>query len=507
MGYRRLNPAEKLINRLFSKRSMISEELLETKIRSFSRPTTSYFMLLVASIIIATLGLLMNASAIVIGSMIISPLTWPMFGLADGASLGNRKRIWANLILLAVSIVIGVLLAYALTILSPLKVINAEIIARSQPTLLDAVVALTAGGIGTLALVRKNISDSVAGVAVALSLTPPLCVLGISLALGESSIVSGSFLLLLTNALSITLIAGVFFILIHYSWRRKLRMAPKAFVIMALSLLLTAVPLYQLLNKYSLETSSYSVVQSQLDSFVRAKNESGSVRNIQTSLEEIDGKNTLEVEADLFLPITETITIQDQDRLAKNLESDINRPVSLKLNVQTIAVVTNEADEKSDDTAISLESLLEQYMLRLSDPLTVLATTASEDDGQWVLQPTLSGNLSAVLTPTSLVEAEEFLAGSLDEVVSVSLQPTYKIVSSPDKGLTQSYQQILDSNQLEAQIGQVVISEETVVVPVTAASGFVLDEATLQLLDEAATSTLGSPYTLEVRYDYYLLNP
>lgn len=505
MGYRRLNPAEKLVNKLFSKRSMISEEMMESKIRSFSRPTTSYFMLLTASIIIATLGLLMNASAIVIGSMIISPLTWPLFGLADGAALGNRKRIWANLAILVVSVFMSVALAYALTVLSPLKVVNSEILARSKPTLLDAVVALTAGGIGTLAIVRRNISDSVAGVAVALSLTPPLCVLGISLALGESSIVSGSFLLLVTNALSITLVAGILFILIHYSWRRKLRMAPKAFIIMAISLLLTAIPLYQLLNKYSLETSSYSIVQTQLEEFVTSKSRSSGVRNIQTSLENSEGISTLLVDADLFLPSSETITFEEKDRLVAGLEESIDRPIKLRLNIQNIALLSNRTEE-SEKTAKAIREVIDSYLIIEELPIIIEDYEAVKQIDAWSIDLTLKTSEKNILTPVQIASIRDNLQAQIE--VEATISTTYSIVESGTAAtlsLESSMLSILD-NEPNISLEEIDHRDDTdelkVSIVLNSQNNSELSASSIESVKQAVINSYGQTVDTSIRYLY-----
>ena len=464
MGYKRFTPVEKLINKVFSKKQMISEEKMEEKIRSFSKPTLSYFMLLTASIIIATLGLLMNASAIVIGSMIISPLTWPMFGLADGAALGNRRRIKANLLILVASVAYGVVLAYILTVFSPLKVVNSEILARSQPTLLDAIVAITAGGIGILAIVRKNIADSVAGVAVALSLTPPLCVVGISLALSENELVTGSALLLLTNALSITLVAGVTLILVHYSWRRKLRMAPRAFIVMTVSLLITAFPLYQLLNKYSFETSSYGVVLERLENFVADVSPSGSVQNLYTSLEDKEGQDTYVITADVFLPPNANITYQSKDQLIGSLENELGKLVDLELRVQNVSLLANESDLVLRDQIEGIQNSFLKHMAELNQSLTIGDIQVQKSGEVWQLNSQLSGSLTSAPSEPDIKQVETLIEEdvSQDIQLAVSFLPIVEIKTAQQTvadGLRDSLEDFLGESQPQASLVDLKISQ------------------------------------------------
>lgn len=492
---------------------MISEQELETKIRNYSKPTVSFFMLLTASIVIATLGLLMNASAIVIGSMIISPLTLPMFGLADGAAQGNRKRIWANLAILVASIAWGGLIAYVLTVFSPIKVVNPEILARSQPTLLDAVVAITAGAIGALAIVRKNISDSVAGVAVALSLTPPLCVFGISLALNESEIISGSFLLMLTNALSITLVAGILFVLIHYVWGRKIHLAPKAFTIMIISLLITAVPLYQLLNEYSLETSSYGVVQTELGSFVGTVAVGSSVEDLSTSLEEISGQSTLIVKATLLMPPNTTITFDQRDNLIAQLESKVNRKVDLRLTIQNITLITDADDIASRRQAEHIEAFVAEKFEALDGSIVANRVSVTRDSLTWNVDVQLFGKQESAPSQSDISSVQGLTAADISAPVNIRVGYTPLIdIKTSEQTRVDVLQQKL-SSELTASISgssitaislaEIDASNFSLLLEVKLLSGVAIEEELAARLKQIANSFLGVNTNIVVRYSYY----
>ncbi|MCA9348672.1 DUF389 domain-containing protein [Candidatus Saccharibacteria bacterium] len=509
---KKFNLLERQINWLFAKDSLISDELLEEKMRSYSRFSVSYYLLLTASTVIATLGLLMNASAIVIGSMIISPLTWPMFGLADGASLGNHKRIRNNLYIIIASVAYGVLLAYILTIFSPLKVINSEIITRSTPTLLDAAVAIMAGAIGAMAIVRKNISDTVAGVAVALSLTPPMCVIGISLALGETAIVKGSSLLLLTNALSITLVAGITMILVHYSWRRKLQMAPKAFIIMLLSLSITAIPLYQLLKTYSLESSSYVVVQTELKDYINAISPNGSVKNISTSLESRSGQDVLVVDADVFLPPSVNLTYDDKDKLTSELSNSINRLVDLRLHIQPISLLSNLEDIKAQDTIRSIRDSFSKHLNELSSDLNIIELDVSQHAETWTISAQLSGPADSLPDESAINQLNDVLSAELQKSIKLDISYLPLIQIKTDQQSTVDVLKSELQTLIKANVSGAVVNS----VEVTKRSGntYLLLEIKLpdsqsvttdlaQDIKSLATRRLKTPVTLQLRLVYY----
>lgn len=419
MSYRRLNLIEKLIKRAFNRQHLIPESSMENKIIGYSKPNLSYFMLLAASVVIATLGLLMNASAIVIGSMIISPLTWPLFGLADGVALGRQKRIWTNLVMVVSSLAIGLTLAYVMTYLSPLKVINAEILARSKPTLLDAIVALTAGGIGAMAIIRRNISDSVAGVAIALSLTPPLCVLGIGLSLGEYTIAWGSFLLLVTNGLSITFIASLLFVMVHYSWRRQLRMAPRALLVMLVGLLITAIPLYRLLNVYSLQNNSYSTVLEELNNFSADLGVNDGIHNLQTSLERINDQDTVVVEADFYLGSGINFSLERRQQLIKALEDKLGKDVDLRLRIQQTTELSSRSDISDKQTIEDITTSTIDSIASFDQSIVVETVSVSKlDENSWKALANVSGLASAVPSDDDVKNIEADIA----ELYNINLQ-------------------------------------------------------------------------------------
>ncbi len=181
-----------------------------------SRPSTAYFILVIGSSIIATAGLLSNSAAVIIGAMIIAPLMLPIRGIALGILEGNIVLFW----IASYSILMGTGLgATTACITGWLVDVNwgNEILARTQPNLLDLAVALAAGVVGSYAKVRRNIADSLAGVAIAVALMPPVCVVGLGLSELDWQISLGALLLYLTNLLGISLACMVTFLVMGYA--------------------------------------------------------------------------------------------------------------------------------------------------------------------------------------------------------------------------------------------------------------------------------------------------
>ncbi len=171
---------------------------------------SQFWMLLVLSATIAAGGVIGDATPAVIGAMIVAPLATPIYGVALATSIGAPTRLRSAFLLLtagiAVNILIGVLVGLFATQRMPLDA-NPQILGRTAPTILDLVVATATGIAGAFALTRRDVSNILAGVAIAISLVPVLAVVGITLGAGRLDLAWGALILFLTNVAAI-LIAG-----------------------------------------------------------------------------------------------------------------------------------------------------------------------------------------------------------------------------------------------------------------------------------------------------------
>ena len=184
----------------------------------------SYWSQVLFSAGIATLGLALNSPAVIIGAMLISPLMGPI--LASGLALATGDFVLATraAINLFLSCLTAILFAVVLVALLPFKEVTAEIAARTQPNTLDLVIALFSGAVGSIAVCKevKGVVTSIPGVAIAVALMPPLCVVGygvgIMLSLNAQDgarIARGGMLLFLTNLVAIIFTAMVVFVALH----------------------------------------------------------------------------------------------------------------------------------------------------------------------------------------------------------------------------------------------------------------------------------------------------
>ncbi|MCU0631126.1 MAG: TIGR00341 family protein [Methanoregulaceae archaeon] len=175
------------------------------------RQTINFGVLLALATVIATYGVITDSTATVIGAMIVAPLMTPIMATGAAVSMGASRRAMSSITLVTLGVIGVIMLAMILTALVPGQLVsltqNPQITSRVSPGLLDLLIALAAGAAGAFAIGRQEIADSLAGVAIAISLVPPLCVVGITLFHGGFIEAGGAFFLFLTNFIAI-LVAG-----------------------------------------------------------------------------------------------------------------------------------------------------------------------------------------------------------------------------------------------------------------------------------------------------------
>jgi uncharacterized hydrophobic protein (TIGR00271 family) len=197
------------------RRENLSESLY-FEIPGRSAKLTAWWVMLALSVAIATYGVMQDSTAVVIGAMIIAPLMTPILGLAGALVNGWRQRAMYSGIWVAAGAAAAIALSYALSAWAPAVVDfdnNTQISTRVTPTVLDMLVAIAAGAAGAFATVNARVAASIAGVAIAVALVPPLAVVGISLGARELENASGAFLLFMTNFVAIVLFASLVFVL------------------------------------------------------------------------------------------------------------------------------------------------------------------------------------------------------------------------------------------------------------------------------------------------------
>lgn len=182
-----------------------------------STPDFDYFYLVALSVAMATMGLVLDSAAIVIGSMLIAPLMYPILGTALGTVMVNStvfgRSLWTLIKSLLVGVVIALLTAYLVA--GEAIYTSNEIMQRIEPSFVHFLVALVAGAAVAYVLARPEWSDTLPGVAIAVALIPPLSTSGIGMAMNDTAIMFGAFSLLVMNLIGIGLAAALVFALMN----------------------------------------------------------------------------------------------------------------------------------------------------------------------------------------------------------------------------------------------------------------------------------------------------
>lgn len=170
------------------------------------RKLSRFWVLLSLAAVIAAAGVVADSTATVIGAMIVAPLMTPIQGTMLAVVLGDRVSLARSIGLVVAGAAAAVAIGFVVGLLVVNEVVaetNSQVAGRVSPRLIDLVAALATGAVGSIALVRRDISDTLPGVAIAISLVPPLSVVGLTLQSGEPDQSLGALLLFVTNVAAI----------------------------------------------------------------------------------------------------------------------------------------------------------------------------------------------------------------------------------------------------------------------------------------------------------------
>ncbi|XZK30287.1 TIGR00341 family protein [Clostridium perfringens] len=163
------------------------------------------FIILMCAIIIASVGLNMNATAVIIGAMLISPLMGPIIAIGYSVGIYNLKLLKKSAIILIIEIFISITTATIYFSLSPISSAGSEILSRTSPNIWDVIIAFTGGIAGIIGITRKKSGNILPGVAISTALMPPLCTSGYGLATKNIHIFLGAGYLFFINSFFIAL--------------------------------------------------------------------------------------------------------------------------------------------------------------------------------------------------------------------------------------------------------------------------------------------------------------
>src|SRR5690554_1883934 len=224
--------------------------------------------ILIFSIFVASIGLNVSSTAVVIGAMLISPLMGPIVGIGLAVAINDVETMRRSFVNLGVMVFLSVLTAFLYFKLSPLTEETPELIARTYPTILDVLIAIF-GGLGLIVAKTKSgtMASVIFGVAIATALMPPLCTVGYGLAIGNASYAGGALYLFSINAVFIALSTFIVskilrFPLVRYANSKRRKRTSQIASLIALAVMVPSVWLFvKLLDEQLFENKTKEFVR------------------------------------------------------------------------------------------------------------------------------------------------------------------------------------------------------------------------------------------------------
>lgn len=303
------------------------------EIRPMASPGFDFFFLVVLSCSIATLGLITDSPAVIIGAMLVAPLMSPIIGIGLASIIGDTHLLENSLSALFRGALLAVLLSAGVTQLNThfpalaTQTLPAEVMARTHPSPIDLAIALAGGLAAAYALTQPHLSAALPGVAIATALMPPLCTIGIGFSLGRLDVAGGAFLLFLTNTVTIAFAAVLVFFLRGFGANNKKNepRLPRSLLLSAGLTMMLFVPL----NVFSVKFFQEAADNRKINSVV-----SGQV-------EQLDGAELVEMEVnrlgteldiDITIRTNKMLRYEQVVSMQESIVKSLDRPVSIRVN-------------------------------------------------------------------------------------------------------------------------------------------------------------------------------
>ena len=301
----------------------------------------SNLWILACAILIASIGLNVNSTAVIIGAMLISPLMGPIVGAGFALATYDFDLLKKTGRSLFIATVVSLIVSFVYFYISPFKDAQSELLARTSPTIYDVLIAFVGGVVGAISLTRQEKGNPIPGVAIATALMPPLCTAGFGLATGNLSFFLGAFYLYSINCFFIGI--ATFLIIKYLKYKpkntgnevlnKRLRYVITSLVILIITpslylayTLLEEKKFHQNVDHYitaEFENSGYTIIYKKINyktspktlelAFLDKKFTEDELKTLQTNLQNFNILNT------------ELIIRQKESDISKEILSEINK--------------------------------------------------------------------------------------------------------------------------------------------------------------------------------------
>ena len=332
---------------------------------------------LILSIFIASIGLNMNSTAVVIGAMLISPLMGPILAIGFGFATLNFTVVKSGILRLSLQITIAVLASALYFYISPVQAATSELLARTEPNIFDVFIAIFGGLAGIIGQTRKTLDNVIPGVAIATALMPPLCTAGYGLANGNWQYFIGAGYLFFINAFFIFFAAfivlkGVYSLPFHKQAEEVNRRNQLIFLVIGLIMAIPSIYAgYDMTIKYSESNHMEQFIKNDI-------NQEGRRQVIDYSL---DQTNKLVDIVVIGAPVTSEERAQLDDKLQKDeyLQNYTLRFVnSVDEKKSTMDKTNLNKSSENLETYKNLSNLYQPTYQLVSETINTMKTTDAE---------------------------------------------------------------------------------------------------------------------------------
>ena len=285
-------------------------------LRDNATTSPAFLTLMVLSTLLASIGLFANSAPVIIGAMILAPLMAPIISLSMALARQDTHLLTASIKTLLTGLCLALGFASTASFIMPIETVTPEISARLSPSLLDLAVAVISGIAGAYAHARIEAAKSMAGVAIAVALVPPLAVTGIGLGWLDFHVAWGALLLFLTNLAGIVLAAAITFLALGFA---PFTRAKKGLIIAFLAVTIVSVPL--------------------VFSFIRLSDESSIMQQLEgkkfglVTIRQVNARAIEPLELSVKLVTPSALTNATLDNIKSEIEAQLNRDVIMEAQV------------------------------------------------------------------------------------------------------------------------------------------------------------------------------
>ena len=370
---------------------------VRVRLRESSHPGFDFFLLVILSCTIATLGLLTNSVAIIIGAMLVAPLMSPILGMGMASITGDGHLLRDSISGVIQGAIVAIVVSFLWTWLNRslpfilLQEVPSEVIARTNPSPIDLTVAVAGGIAAAYALAQPHLSAALPGVAIATALMPPLCTIGVGLALDRMDIAGGAGLLFVTNTVAIAFAATLVFFALGFGPKAitAANRLPRSLIFAALLTVTLMIPLTYVSVNFVQEAKE----RRQIEDVVQEEVE----RILDAELVEL----SIESEGDVLrmnmtLRTPRPLYYQDSIALQEAIAGRLQQPVELVIN----SVIVSQLDPKIPPTFTPTPTIgPSPTATRTATPTRTATATATQTPTN-TLTPTATNTATNTPTPS-----------------------------------------------------------------------------------------------------------